>query len=270
MFADLDATIRELLVRFVPVDPGEIDITFEIPNREWSGRLTRPTINCFFYDIRENIKLRTAGWDIRRSGENNTASRQRGLLRFDATYQITVWARAREDEHRLLWRVLAALARHSPLPADLLHGELVDQPMVIPTTVGQPEQMPANLADLWQGLDNPIHPMLAYVVTLALDPEIVYTRPLVLTPPSVSVAPIDSPQSAISGRVRDRGDATRPIAGAVVLLLETGARATTDEEGCFTLSEAPRGPVTLVVRAAGKAETRTLVRAPSSDCDLEA
>ncbi len=51
MFADLDETIRDLLIKNVPIDLTEVDISFEAPDREWSGRLSRPTVNCFLYDV---------------------------------------------------------------------------------------------------------------------------------------------------------------------------------------------------------------------------
>src|ERR687886_564614 len=126
MFADLDETIRELLIKNVPIDLTEVDISFEAPDREWSGRLSRPTVNCFLYDVRENLDLRQTDWEQQR--QNGTARGRRLPARIDATYQVTVWARAPEDEHRLLWRVMAALFRNQAIQADLLHGELKDQP----------------------------------------------------------------------------------------------------------------------------------------------
>jgi hypothetical protein len=271
VFADLDETIRQILIRHVPLDPTEIEISFEAPDREWSSRLTRPAVNCFLYDVRENVRLRVAGWDTRRT--NGQAIRQKGPLRIDATYQITAWARAPEDEHRLLWRVLAALARFMTLPPDLLQGSLKDQPMPIPASIGQPEQMPANFADLWQALDNRIRPALTYVVTLALDPEITFTRPLTLTAPRIELDRED-PLAVrraleVRGRVRDRQDPSRGIAGAVVLLAETGDRTMSDAEGRFVFSAAPRGRITLIVRAAGRDEVIQPATVPSDSYDVE-
>src|SRR5579872_2360538 len=58
MFADLDETIRQLLIHGVPLDLSEVDVSFDAPDREWSGRLSRPTVNCFLYDVRENLEMR--------------------------------------------------------------------------------------------------------------------------------------------------------------------------------------------------------------------
>src|SRR5258708_35695380 len=104
MFADLDETIRQLLIHHVPLNLSEVDVSFDAPDREWSGRLSRPTVNCFMYDVRENADLREAAWDFSRDTANGTVTRKKLPVRFNAIYNVTVWARAPEDEHRLLWR----------------------------------------------------------------------------------------------------------------------------------------------------------------------
>src|SRR5215204_4377012 len=141
----------------------------------------RPTVNCFLYDIRENKELREATWDIKRDAVNGTVSRRKVPYRINTTYNVTVWARAPEDEHRLLWRVLTALSRHPVLPMELVEGTLSDQPFPVLAKVGQPEQARTNPADLWQAVDNRIRPSLTYVVTLALEPDTVFVSPMVFT-----------------------------------------------------------------------------------------
>ena len=281
MFADLDETIRRLLIREVPLDPSEVDVNFEAPDREWSGRLSRPTVNCFLYDVRENHLLRVTEYDVRRV--NGTAVKAKAPLRIDATYQISAWARAPEDEHRLLWRLLGALSRFRLLPEDVLQGALVDQPYPIPAQTAQPEQAPKNPADLWQVIDNRIRPTLTYVVTVALDPAVQFTAPLIFTRRTrvgerLELPDGDGPGStpgsvaellAIGGTVHRRGNAAEGVAGAVVLLRETGEAATTDEQGRFRLSRAPQGAVTLVVRAPGRREVTRRMEVPAPQYDLE-
>lgn len=273
MFADLDDTIRQLLMKYVPLDPTEVEISFATPDREWSGRLTRPAVNCFLYDVRENLKLRMGGFDERYDSTANGVVKQRGPIRIDATYQVSTWARVPEDEHRLLWRVLVALARHGTIPTEFLQGMLKEHPLPIIASVAKPDQMPANVADLWQALDNRIRPVLTYVVTVALQPDLVERIPLILRAPSLKLGAYDHSQLEhdlrIRGRVRDRQDPTRYVRGALVLLEETGARAMTDEQGLFTLPNAPRGRVTLVVRADGRGEARSSILVPSERYDLE-
>jgi hypothetical protein len=270
MFADLDESIRQLLIRHVPLDPAEIDVSFEAPDREWSGRLSRPTVNCFLYDVRENHEMRKTDWEM--STSNGKASRHKPLIRIDATYQVSAWARAPEDEHRLLWRVLVALARHAVLPEEVAQGALKEQRVATPVRVAQPDQTPRNPADLWQALDNRIRPSLTYVVTLALDPDIVQTAPLVLTGISRLQQRDGTPigeSIRIGGTVRPRGETAGGLAGATVLLQETGAEVTTDVEGRFVFGRAPRGPITLVVRAAGRPEVQLQTDVPATSYDVE-
>jgi hypothetical protein len=278
LFADLDETVRQLLIRQVPLDPAEIDISFDAPDRQWSGRLTRPAVNCFLYDVHENLKLRTTPWDVRHEAGNHSSVRQRVPHRVDVTYQITAWATAAEDEHRLLWRLLFVLAKFGTLPKDVLQGALQEQPLPIPTSIAQQDQMPMNYADLWQSLDNRIRPALTYVVTVAMDTEIEITTPVVLRPPEVKVLEASPAEQAaairdglypVRGRVRDRRDHTQPVAGALVVLRETGARTLTGDDGYFTIGPAPRGPITLIVLSVGREETTWPSQVPSPSFELE-
>ena len=45
-------------------------------------------------------------------GAQHTAVRRHVPYRIDAHFMLTAWANAVEDEHRLLWRMLAALLRY--------------------------------------------------------------------------------------------------------------------------------------------------------------
>ena len=72
MIADLDETIRQLIVKELPIRNNEIDIAFDQPKREWSARLTKPTINLFMYDLRENVQYRNMAIDVVALGEGLT------------------------------------------------------------------------------------------------------------------------------------------------------------------------------------------------------
>ncbi|MFQ5382433.1 MAG: Pvc16 family protein, partial [Dehalococcoidia bacterium] len=56
MFSEVDESLRSLLIADVPLDPASVDITFERPTREWSSRLSRPTVNLFLADVRERTE----------------------------------------------------------------------------------------------------------------------------------------------------------------------------------------------------------------------
>jgi Pvc16 N-terminal domain len=256
----------------VPLDLTAVDVSFDAPDREWSGRLTRPTVNCFLYDVRENEELREAAWDVARDNGARTVSRRKMPIRVNATYNVTVWARAPEDEHRLLWRVLTALARHPVLAGDAVFGGLKDQPFPIMARVARPEAARTNPADLWQALDNRIRPSLTYVLTLAVDPDVVWTSPMAFTT-VVRTRPFDAPPSEfdellyVAGRVMSRADSSA-IGGARVLLRERGSESVTGPDGTFAF-RAPRGQVTLVVEAPGRKRVSKAAAVPSPNYDLE-
>ncbi len=63
MLADLDETLRQLLIAELPVKNGELDISFDLPKRDWSSRISKPTVNLFLYDVRENNVLRQHQWE---------------------------------------------------------------------------------------------------------------------------------------------------------------------------------------------------------------
>ena len=271
MLAELDESIRQLLIRAIPLDPTEVDVSFDAPDREWSGRLSRPTLNCFLYDVRENHDLRHNDWDLNRA--NGSQEKRKPPLRIDVSYQVSAWARAAEDEHQLLWRALVALVKNPILPEDVLQGGLKDQPLPLPAKVGQPEQTPRSPADLWQALDNRIRPAIAYVVTLALDPEMQIVAPLVFT----SITHLQQygggarrEQVQIAGTVRAKEGAKLPVTGVAVRIKETGDAAVSDAEGRFIFSHAPRGLITLVVQITGRADVvqRFDVPAPSYDVNV--
>jgi hypothetical protein len=274
VLADLDETIRQLVVRHVPLDLGEVDVSFETPDRDWSGRLSRPTLNCFLYDIGENLELRQSEWEVTRPSPNHTRTRRRGVLRVNVTYNVAVWAKVAEDEHRLLWRVYAALARHPIIPPDVMVGEIREQIIPINARVGQPDAARASVTDLWQAVDNRIRPSLRYTVVVPLDPEVSITSPMVFTR-DLRTAVTDATQVEtlidIGGRVRDRAHPEQPLVGATVRLAQPHRTAVTDNDGRFILRRVPRGRIVLTVSGAGRRKPSEITtEVPAASYDLEA
>jgi hypothetical protein len=167
MIHDLDKTLEKLLYTKGNLNRNDVDIVFDTPDREWASRLGRPTLSCWAFDIRENMKLRSMERQVVRNGD--TASVLFPSIRIDVSYLITAWARKMEDEHQLIWRALAAL-RQTPTitPADG-EGMLRYQRKDIPMLVATPSDHPVNLADLWGVLDNVMHLGFTLVATLELD-----------------------------------------------------------------------------------------------------
>jgi hypothetical protein len=272
VFADLDETIRQILIKGIPLDLSEVDVSFEAPDREWSGRLSRPTINLFLYDVRENLDLRATDFEQMRNNGKGLATTKRFPARVDATYQITIWARAPEDEHQLLWRTLVVLFRNPVLPEEMLQGALKDQLFPTPAKVIQPNQARANPAELWQSIDNRIRPALTYTVTVPLDPDISFTDSIVFTRRTrIFGEDLQTPAAEgihISGRVYSGRNKDNAVPDALVTLKESGAIQTTDTDGRFAFRVRPGKSHLSVVTPSGK-EVSHEIDVPSAEYDVQ-
>src|SRR5262245_28058313 len=125
MIVELDETIKRLLTKEGKLDELDVEVSFEIPDRDWSKGISRPTLNCYLFDIRENRELRQHGRDTVSQGTRGVVW-QRPPMRFDLTYLVTAWTQAVEDEHRLLWHALQTLTRFETIPREHLQGVLVE------------------------------------------------------------------------------------------------------------------------------------------------
>lgn len=179
MLSALDQTIRQILLHEGRLDPREVDISFEIPRREWSAGISRPTLNCYLFDIRENLDLRQQGWQVEQQGERKV--RRQAPLRFDLTYLITAWTRVVEDEHRLLWHTLQTLARFPTLPEQHFQGALQAHEQPIYASTARPDGVLKSPSEFWAALENVLKPSLSLVLSLALDRDVLASGPLVLS-----------------------------------------------------------------------------------------
>lgn len=168
MIQDLDDTIKELLVRRLPLDPSAVDIKFELPSRDWATGVNKPTINVFLYDLRENHELRSNQRHLSRG--DTTVLEHRAPVRVDFTYLITAWTTDVADEHQLLGRLLTTLLRFPVLPDEVLKGAMQSQPRPLQAWIAQPERTP-NAWDFWGSLEGRLKASISYVVTASLEPH---------------------------------------------------------------------------------------------------
>jgi hypothetical protein len=276
MISDLDETIRQLLIAELPIKNGEIEVAFEQPKREWSSRLSRPTINFFLYDLRENPVLRTHQWEQMNPGNNGDISRmKRTPFRVDCYYMLTTWAAEPEDEHRLLSRVLMTLFRHPVLSEDRLVDGLKPQPFPVPARLAQHDKL-TNPAEVWSSLDNEMRPSISYIITLALDPWSEITGPIVRTLTFRAGQAISLPRRTgieevgqveknyIGGSLRKKKD-KQPVPGVEVAVKGTGIFTTTDDQGHFVLGNLPKGDHTLVAWTGGDRPVEQAIHVPAVD-----
>jgi hypothetical protein len=284
MLADLDETLRQLLIAEIPIKNGEIEISFDQPKREWSSRLTRPAVNLFLYDLRENPVLRHHGLEQQIANgrpPNNNAHQKRTPFRVDCFYMLTTWAAEPEDEHRLMTRAMLALFRYPVLPETRLVGGLKHQEFDLQTHLAVHDRL-TDPAEVWASLDNEMRPTIPYIVTLALDPWAEITGPIVRTlilragqsitlPKQSSLSVLETEMTFIGGTVRSKAPKSSPMPGIEVAIKGTGLFDKTDEMGRFTLGSLPAGEYTLVAwPSEGKPrEKKIAIPAREGDYDLE-
>lgn len=263
MLLELHQTLRRLLYERGNISSREVDISFEAPTRERIDKLTRPTINLFLFDLQENTDLRQSNFETTRN--NGRAERRLVPRRFDLRYMVSTLTTSIEDEHELLWRVLATLVRHPQFPVELLPEELRLLEPALATRVSQADEG-QRLSALWTAFGVPPHPSLYYVVTVPVDMNLVIEVPLVLTRTARYTrtgAGEVSPEigNQIGGLVRsEKGE---PLANVKVALEGKETRESkTDEAGHFVLGGVPYGTVRLRITQAGGVQETVTVKVP--------
>ncbi len=250
MLTDFNETLKNVLVQRMPLDPNEVDVSFECPKREWSAKILKPTINLYLFDLRENVELRHATWMTER-GLDGPSGLRRPLVNVDLSYFVTAWARTVIDEHQLLWRVMATLMRESTYSPDLLVGE-VQRAGAAPvrTLTAHADGVVRNPGEFWGALDNDLKPAVTYTATLALDLDVLSAAPLVLTKvidlggmPELP-GPVPQRLTAIGGTVCTRsGEDSRlyAVPDAWVTFPDLGITVRSDNYGRYTIGQIPEG-----------------------------
>ena len=174
MIRDLDATIEQLLTTAAPggSELAGADISFDIPDATWRDALIGLTVNCYLFDVHENLELKTNEAIVQRNPVDNTViAVRKAPRRINCAYCITAWSAASTDavleEHRILSQVLHVLLTNPTIPNAVLQGDLVNQIPPYPTVIASSDGMKNN-PEFWGALDQQLKPSLNYIVTLAM------------------------------------------------------------------------------------------------------
>ncbi len=277
MLSGFDNTLKNLLVRRIPLDPDEVEVSFECPKREWAAKVLKPTVNLYLHDMRENVELRKTSWSTERGLNGGLSGHRRPPVYIDLSYTVTTWARNVADEHQLLWRVMTALMREPEIGEDVLQGALKAAGPPVKTLTAQADGILRNPGDFWGALDNDLKPVITYTATLAADLDVVREAPLVLT----SIINIGDTGNGrrqralieVGGTVRQKpakkGAAREPIAAAVLTFPQLGLAAQSDREGRYRVGSMPEGTHRVqIVNGSAVAERELQVPAPSYDVEV--
>jgi Pvc16 N-terminal domain/Carboxypeptidase regulatory-like domain len=268
--ADLDDALRNLLRRELDRHGFEgVEIAFEAPSKEWSGKLTSPTVDLFLYDLREATERAEISSRERRG--NGQAVVTSPPLRLELTYAVTAWTKAVEDEHRLLSQVLAILFSYRQLPEETLNASLESSSRLrdAETAVGRPRE---EKADFWTSVGGQYKASIDYVVHVTVESGATFARGPEVRMQTIRTRVSDGPAGTMTelhrlgGTVRD--GAGNPVADAWVAAPESGRWTATSREGRFRLDRVAPGSHRLVARTAAGDEAEITVDVPGQPTDI--
>lgn len=286
MIADVDEVLRKLLIREIDIQGNEVDIQFDSPNRGWSSRLSKPTINLFLFDVHRNLRLRGAEQYVTIARDDGSSEVRINPLRMDLRYLMSAWVKEAEDEHLLLSSALIGLLRNPFLPVDLYNERLQSQPAPIPLEVAtfSPDNGPVDkFSELWGVLDNDLRPGVLVNVTISIDPhkplifKQVKTREIIFAQDTNIGRPIAddnvSGVRVISKTYRVTGGAIKSDkydpARLTVILVEKQLPIKLDAGGKFVLPNLVDGEYHLDILFNKKVLKRQKIQVPAPDYEIQ-
>jgi hypothetical protein len=254
----LDESLEEFLRATVPLPKREIDVSFAAPDKDWSARVSRPTINCYLWDVRRNVIDREMGLETIRDA-NGRPQRRAPLPRVDCRYLVTAWTTDIGDEHALLGAALSALLLHTEIEPQYLHAAYREVVPIPSIEVGAGDGR--DNSDFWSALGGQLKPGLDVTVTATIDSSLLVP----VGPPVERFTIIAKPGEAdaeqrlfVGGRLEDaegalvstpHGAAEVAADGSFLVAAEVGdevkvngeTRGTVGETGAVELQKAAPG-----------------------------
>ena len=203
----IDESLESFFRATVPLSATDVDVSFEAPDRDWSAKLTRPTVNLFLWDIRRSSERSNAG--VRTVVQDGQTLRQAAFPVVELRYVVTAWTSDLEDERALLAGLLRTLLAHGQVPREFLAGELstIDMPTLKMARAGEDHM------DVFKALEGKVKPGLNMVLSSEFDTG-------VFMPVGPPVEVIETAVGRIGGADSER---RRRVAGEVANAADRGA-----------------------------------------------
>jgi len=245
--------------------------------------VSKPTLNLFLFDLRENLRLRGAEQYTTINLPNGTSQVKRNPIRMDLRYLMTAWVKEAEDEHLLLSTALMGLLRNPFIPKDLCKGRLEDLPAPIPIEVATfiPEMGPIDkFSEIWGVLDNEMRLSVLITVTVPVDPykpelfKQVFTREMRFIQ-DTGIGVEDAPDStrnlsksyvSIAGTIKSKKYAPSSL---TIVLVEKQEDIKISDEGGYTLQKIEDGEYHLDILFNEKVLKRQKIVVPSENYDIQ-
>lgn len=162
----IDGGLESMLRATVPLNANDVDVSFEAPDREWSSKLSRPTVNCFLWDLRRSADKATAG--VRVVMRDGVRVHQPALPVVELRYVVTAWTNDHGDERSLLAGLMRSLLSVGVIPHEHLDPILhvLDEPTVMIARAGEDHM------DVFKALEGKVKPGLNIVVSTQFDTDV--------------------------------------------------------------------------------------------------
>ena len=196
----IDESLEAFFRATVPLDATDVDVSFEPPEREWSAKLNRPTVNAFLWDIRRSTHRAKTGMEaVERNGE---IVRRGALPVVELRYVVTAWTSDHGDERALLAGLMRTILAHSTIPSTFLAEPLqgLEPPSMLMARTGEEH------VDVFKALEGQLKPGINMVLISQVDIGV--------------TTPVGPPAQEFEVRVADRtgtaASSIRRIAGEVL------------------------------------------------------
>jgi hypothetical protein len=195
----IDESLESFFRATVPLSSTDIDVAFDAPDREWSAKLTRPTVNVFLWDIRRSATRSKSG--IRTTHHDGQAAHQAAMPVVELRYVVTAWTSDLGDERALLGGLIRSLLAYGSIPREFLAEGLqsLDTPTLTMARAGEDHM------DVFKALEGQVKPGLNMVLTSDFDTGLV----LPVGPPVESI-------TTTTGRMGGSSETRRRVAGEIL------------------------------------------------------
>lgn len=214
MLEFVDGGLESLLRASVPLSATDIDVAFEAPDREWSSRLSRPTVNCFLWDLRRSATKSKGG--LQTVIRDGVRVHQPAFPVIELRYVITAWTADHRDERSLLSGLLRSLLATSSIPHSHLDASMhhLDTPQLELAKSGEDHM------DVFKALEGKVKPGLNIVITTELDSGVFDPAGPPVESIGLATTRLDDADAHTSSRRRVAGEvvdaAARGVVGATV------------------------------------------------------
>lgn len=207
----LDESLEAFLRAAVPLDPNEVAIAFDAPDKAWAATVTQPTINLFLWDIHRAPDKARAGMETLQ--HNGKTVRRRPPPVVSLCYVLTAWTAHHRDEHQLLGDVMRAVLATRELSAEYLRSPL-DELLPLPSL-----DLGGVQTEFWKSIDGVLKPGLELRISMTVDASTLREAPA--EPEEVQVTTGDPRRAGMHSRRntiadREAGRLTLPPGAGVV------------------------------------------------------